>query len=166
MKTKLILVFSAVFVLGILNQSLYQKEHLKAHGETIYLEIIPLDPRAFLQGDYMKLRFKVARQIRFSELSPDDRERGGYLIIRPDAEHVGQYVRLYKGEKLGAKEKKLKLKRAFFGGSLQIIPNRFFFQEGDGARYENAKYAIFKFGNSGSPIITGLLNENKRPIAK
>ena len=46
-----------------MNHSIVAKEHIRANGERIYLELAPVDPHSLMQGDYMALRFAIARDI-------------------------------------------------------------------------------------------------------
>ena len=59
-----LIVFSALLVLGSVNYSIYAKEYIKSHGEVIYLQLAPVDPRSLMQGDYVALRFSIATQFR------------------------------------------------------------------------------------------------------
>ena len=50
-------------MLVAVNGSIVAKERIKTHGERIYLELAPVDPRSLMQGDYMALRFALAESI-------------------------------------------------------------------------------------------------------
>jgi len=40
-------------VLGAITSPFAEKESIKHNGEVIYLDLMPRDPRALMQGDYM-----------------------------------------------------------------------------------------------------------------
>ncbi|WP_375603983.1 GDYXXLXY domain-containing protein [Wolbachia endosymbiont of Anurida maritima] len=48
--------------------------------------------------------------------------------------------------------------------NIRIVPNSFFFQEGHAQHYQNAKYGLFKFDNSGNYLLVGLANQNRQEI--
>ncbi|GIU50541.1 GDYXXLXY domain-containing protein [Shewanella sp. KT0246] len=60
----IILVGTLVLILGLVNWQIYQKEQHIHHGELIYLELAPVDPRSLMQGDYMALRFQISNDVR------------------------------------------------------------------------------------------------------
>src|SRR5262245_64792976 len=92
-------------IFALLNYSIYEKEQIKAHGETILLELAPVDPRSLMQGDYMRLRYAIERNIPH-ELAVQQKPRG-YLVIAPDENHVAQFRRFHNGEPLQPGEKLL-----------------------------------------------------------
>ncbi len=60
----IILVGTLVLILALVNWQIFQKEQHIRHGELIYLELAPVDPRSLMQGDYMALRFQMSNDIR------------------------------------------------------------------------------------------------------
>ena len=58
-----IIVLATVFVLVVVNGSIWQKERHLAEGEIVYLELAPVDPRSLIQGDYMALNFALGNQV-------------------------------------------------------------------------------------------------------
>ena len=60
----IILVGTLVLILALVNWQIFQKEQHIRHGELIYLELAPVDPRSLMQGDYMALRFQMSNGIR------------------------------------------------------------------------------------------------------
>ena len=64
MKIRLLIMWGvAALVLVVTNVLIVQKERLLAAPQGILLELAPVDPRSLIQGDYMALRFKLARDI-------------------------------------------------------------------------------------------------------
>ena len=64
---RLLVFIIAVVVLGVVNFEIYKKEQLLAEGMTVFLELMPRDPRSIMQGDYMVLRYNIARSF-FNDL--------------------------------------------------------------------------------------------------
>ena len=144
-------------IFAMLNYSIYEKEQVKAHGETVLLELAPVDPRSLMQGDYMRLRYAIERSI--SRETALQQKPRGYLVIAADENHVAQFVRFYNGEQLQPGEKLLHYQGNY--GEIRITPDSFFFQEGHAKYYQGAKYGEFKFDNNGVHILTGLASQDR-----
>ncbi len=160
MRTKIMIVLS-VLVLAALNYGIYEKEQIKAQGEMLLLELAPVDPRSLMQGDYMRLRYAIARNAPAKELTPH--KKRGYMVIQVDGDNVAQFVRFQREEDLAAGEKLLHFHKRYNG--VLIVPDSFFFQEGHAGYYEDAKYGVFKFDDSGEHLLVGLADENKQLIS-
>ena len=50
---------SMALVLAVANLGIWQKERLIRDGQPIYVELAPVDPRSLMQGDFMRLNFRV-----------------------------------------------------------------------------------------------------------
>lgn len=70
-----------------------------------------------------------------------------YIIIRLDKNNVVQFIRFCKKEDLTLREKLLHFYKKYHGA--QIAPDSFFLQEDYTKYYENIKYGVFKFNDSG-----------------
>lgn len=139
------LVALSVCVLAALNYGIYGKEQIKNNGETILLELAPVDPRSLIQGDYMRLRYAIENIA--SPIDPPRAEKRGHVVIKPNSKNIAQFVRFYSGELLSEDEKLL-----YFHGKyrVDIVPDSFLFQEGHAKYYEDAKYGVFKFDKPNS----------------
>lgn len=155
-----IMILLAVLVLAALNYGIYDKEQTIEHGETLLLELAPVDPRSLMQGDYMRLRYAIERAAPVKELNAN--EKRGYMVIRADENNVAQFVRFYKNEHLAKNEKLLHFHKEY--NAVRIVPDSFFFQEGHAKLYENAKYGVFKFDGKGKHLLVGLADENRKKI--
>lgn len=157
-----------VVILVFFNVSIYDREQTISNGETLLLELAPVDPRSLMQGDYMQLRYVVEDSVPVDELK--DHERRGHLVLRGDNENVAQFVRIHNGEALEQGERLVRFHRpSFLGvalGSLQvmIVPDDFFFQEGHGELYEDAQYGVFKFDDRGRYLLVGLADNERVTI--
>jgi len=88
-----------LIILAVANAGIYEREQILAHGRRVVLELAPVDPRSLMQGDYMRLNFDVANKVqtmlaRASDplLQDIERQGGGLLVLRPDAQGVHQLV--------------------------------------------------------------------------
>lgn len=159
MRTKIIIVL-AFFVLAILNYGIYEKEQIKKKGEIIFLKLAPADPRSLIQGDYMRFGYTIESEI-LSE-ARDNHQKRGYVVVRPDKNNVGQFVRIYQNEKLAADEKLFRYYNQIY--SIRIVPDSFLFQEGQAKFYQEAKYGIFKFSGQKDYLLVGLANADRKEI--
>ena len=159
MRTKAIIALT-LFILAGLNYGIYKKEQLKAQGETVLLELAPVDPRSLMQGDYMVLRYAIERNTPVDKLA--SHQKRGYIVIRANGNNVAEFVRFYEDEPLAEGEKRLHFHRRY--NRIRIVPDAFFFQEGHAHYYENAKYGVFKFDHSGKHLLIGLADEQFNPI--
>ena len=149
-----------VVILVFFNVSIYDREQTISNGETLLLELAPVDPRSMMQGDYVRLRYVVEDSVPIDELK--DHERRGHLVLRRDTENVAQFVRIHDGEALDEDER---LVRFHLGRRrAMIVPDDFFFQEGHGELYEDAQYGVFKFDDRGRYVLVGLANAERVPI--
>ena len=110
MRTKIMIALS-VLVLAALNYGIYEKEQIKEHGQTLLLELAPVDPRSLMQGDYMRLRYAIERNTPTKELA--SYQKRGYIVILPDENNVAKFVRFHKEEDLSENEKLLHFHRKY-----------------------------------------------------
>lgn len=155
---KIIFIVASLLVFAIFNIGIYQKEQIKAEGETVFLELVPVDPRSLMQGDYMQLRYKIEREQNYQT-----KKNRGYLVIELSSNKVGKFKRFYQGEALAGNEKRLHYHDGEYGG-VRIVPDSFMFQEGQAKLYERAKYGVFKFDDKGNHILVALANEQLQVI--
>ncbi len=140
----------ALLVLGVVNVLVLQKEQLLTHGQVLFLELAPVDPRSLIQGDYMRLQYAISR-----EVDNNIGERNGLIVVRLDINDIAQYVRIHdQHTTLAQNELLLPFRvRAF---DVLIGPESFFFQEGHAMNYNNARYAELRVSKSGDVLLTGL----------
>ena len=154
---KIIFIASALLVFAAFNYGIYQKEQLKANGETVFLELRPVDPRSLMQGDYMLLRYAIELNQQYKA-----KDKRGCMVIGLDQNKVGTFKRLYDGNELSPDEKLLHYHNQY--GQVRIVPDSFMFQEGHAKLYEQAKYGVFKFDTTGNHILVGLADEKLQMI--
>jgi uncharacterized membrane-anchored protein len=139
-------------VFGVTNGMIAHKETIIRNGITMYVELAPRDPRSLMQGDYMALRYVGPQNVR-----PTDRR--GKFVVRVDANKVAEFARVYAGEALADGEHLLRYTRGRRG--TRIGTDSFFFQEGHGSHYANARYGELKVARTGESIMVGLRNADR-----
>ena len=186
--TIVIALLGLALILGVMMMNIIKYENHLATGETVLLELAPVDPRGFMQGDYMALSYALERDI-FAALRPGNLKEDlenlenlqpdfqpykpsqGYVIVKLDANNVGHFVRLAdsngdaannSNEKLAANERAIYYRIRH--GSVQLATNAFFFQEGLAKAFEAAKYGLFRINDKGEPLLTDMVDENFQMI--
>ena len=163
---KLVVILAGFAVLATVSYAIYQKEELLSNGRVLLLELEldlqpgidprSITPRSLMQGDYMALRFKLQRDIPFTESLRD-----GFAVVAVDENRVGRFRRLDDGSAMMAGEEKI-----FFrvrGSEVKLGTNAFFFQEGDAAVYASARYGEARVGD-GQFLLTGLRDANLKKL--
>ena len=157
-------------VLTIMSFTIYKYEQHLATGETVLLELAPVDPRGFMQGDYMALSFALENDIRSAigaqsnALYLDNTE--GKVIVAKDAHGVAQFVRLASTadrQPLAANE--IALHYRVRNGEVKFATNAFFFQEGHAQAYEASEYGLFRVNEQGEPLLTQMVDSDYKVIA-
>ncbi len=154
MITRTLLLLGAVLVFGTVNWQIASKERLRTGGETVYLELAPVDPRSLMQGDYMALNFDVARGIAAALRTEADGQQSA--ILQLDSRRVGRFVRIDTGGTLNSGEVRINFRMR--SGQVWLGTNAFFFQEGDAERYRSARFGEFHLNERGEAMLVGLRN--------
>ena len=159
MRIKIVLL-SAILIFVGFNYTVYTKEHLRKSDETILLELMPVDPRSLMQGDYMALSYDIERHA--TQALGDVSDTAEYIVIGLDPQNVGEFKRFYDGENLDKDERLFSI--TISANGLRVIPNAFFFQEGHAKYYENAQYGVFKCDAKGNHLLIGLADTEQKLI--
>lgn len=151
-----------VLILLLVNYSIYKREQLVSGGNTVLLELAPVDPRSLMQGDYMALRFAVATNARkaINEAKASD----GYLILTKDAQGIGRFSRVDDGSAL--KPQELKMLYRYRSPAIKFATNAFFFQEGKAKVFEAAKFGEFKVSDKGDSILIAMRDADLKRIGE
>ncbi|HME06421.1 MAG TPA: GDYXXLXY domain-containing protein [Bryobacteraceae bacterium] len=152
MISRILLVCGVVLVFGVVNWQIEANERLRTSGQDVLLQIVPVDPRSLMQGDYMALNFDVARQIG-AAVHPEER---GYrvAVLALDEHRVGHFVRFDTGAPLNPGEVRFRVRLR--DSSVWLGTNAFFFQEGDAGRYAGARYGLFRVNEDGRALLVDL----------
>ena len=172
MRMKLTLALGLV-VLAVLNFGIYRKELFIETAEEVYFELAPVDPRSLMQGDYMRLNYRIVENLRkeFERIrSAGEIEipAAGKIVVRLDERRVVFLKGMWNGDPLAENERLLRYSNRG-GWRIHVGSESFFFEEGQGKAYQEARYGVFKLGKDGRTILRALADENLvriRPGAK
>jgi uncharacterized membrane-anchored protein len=148
----ILLLLTAAVVLVLVNYNIWQREGLVTSGRTVLLELAPVDPRSFMQGDYMALGYKIT-----NEAFPRDKIKGmrdGRLVLAVDAGNVATFRRFADNAQPAADEALLRYR--IRNGQPKFATNAFYFQEKQGDCYRDAKYGEFRVSPDGEAILVAL----------
>src|SRR5262245_15501080 len=150
----MIAVAALVVILTLANWQIVQKRSVIAYGQVLLLELRPADPRSLIQGDYMALALADAAMP--GEAVIAELPYRGTVILALDESRVGRYARLDDGSPLQPGELRVKYRRHkdWRGQRLDYGAQSFFFQGGDAAIYEGARYALLRVAEDGSTVLT------------
>jgi uncharacterized membrane-anchored protein len=160
MKLRTLLIWAMLAVaLGTVNWLALGRERLAADGQVMYLALAPVDPLSPLQGYYMDLRYELAGHVPAA-----DRPSSGALVVRLDGQKA-TFVRIYQpGAPLAAGEHLLRYRVR--SGQVRIGAEAFFFQEGQAALYQGARYGELRVAADGTAALVGLRGANLEPLGK
>lgn len=155
-----------ILALGLINWSILEKEAHLSTGKWVFLELAPVDPRSLMQGDYMALNFSLAANIydalpklkEEKQWRHDINAEDGYVVVSLDNRDVASYTRIHAGEQLSADESLLAYRVR--DGAIKFATNAFFFQEGDAALYEPAKYGAFRVNEKAELLLVSMHDES------
>lgn len=153
----------ALGTLALANYAIWEKEDLIARGEKVFVELAPVDPRSLMQGDYMRLDYR---------LPPGAEDRTGsllarrpFVIVQRDERGVARPVRIaHDAANLGPGERRIALTPK--DGRWTIVSDAWFFREGEAARWEAARYGEFRVLPDGRALLVGLADAQLRTIAR
>jgi uncharacterized membrane-anchored protein len=155
---KAAIVLGTLIILLAVNYSIYQKENVLGSGETLLLKLAPKDPRSLIQGDYMVLRYDIARTI-----SKENLEKQGKIVLETDENNVAIFKVIYQGAPLAENEFLLNYKDR---NGLKLGAESFLFQEGDADLYSQARYGMLKVDKKGNSVLAGLCDEEFQLLGK
>lgn len=157
-----------IIVMMTINVAKYET-HL-ATGDTVLLELAPVDPRGFMQGDYMTLSYAIEREI-FDALEnhPEEDLYGtasgdGYVIVALDDDRVGEFIRLANVKPSNLLPNEMAIYYRVRNGSLKLATNAFFFQEGHAKAHEAAEYGLFRVNDKGAPLLIDMVDSEFKVI--
>jgi uncharacterized membrane-anchored protein len=153
-----------MLILIVANWDIAQKREVIANGQVLLLELRPVDPRSLMQGDYMRLGLAEAAMPSTTVI--ENLPYRGTLILALDENRVGRFERLDDGSPLKEGELRVQYRRHddWGLGRLDYGAQSFFFQEGDAAIFEGARYAMLRVAEDGSTVLTDLAGEDRVAI--
>jgi uncharacterized membrane-anchored protein len=157
-----LIVFTAVATLAVANLGIVQKERLIAEGRPVFVELAPVDPRSLMQGDFMRLNFRLPDDVQRQLDSLLTRQRP-QVVARRDARGVATLLRIAEpGAVLAAEELRIELTPK--SGRWMLVSDAWFFREGDGERWSRARYGEFRVADDGRALLVGMADAELRRI--
>ena len=161
--TIIIALLGLALVLVVMTRNIIKYESHLATGDTVLLALAPVDPRGFMQGDYMTLSYALERDV-FAALNRDPgsypTNEDGYVIVALDNNKVAQFVRLAANQPKNLASNEMAIHYRIRNGAMQLATNAFFFQEGHGEAFEAAEYGLFRVNDKGEPLLTNLVDDD------
>ena len=152
---------SLVAVLAVANVGIWQKQQLIAHGQPVYVELAPVDPRSLMQGDFMRLDYRMPPAVE-QGLDGLPSTRRPRVVARRDARGVATVLRLDNGAPLADGELRIELTPK--DGRWVLVSDAWFFKEGEAARWQPARYGEFRVGPDGQALLVGLRGAALEPL--
>ncbi|MDZ7858775.1 GDYXXLXY domain-containing protein [Sphaerotilus sp.] len=164
-RARLGIALCAVAVLAVVNVAIGQKEDLLAHGRPVYVELAAVDPRSLMQGDYMALNYRLSDTLRAQLDGLDTLERP-VAVAEVDARGVARLDRLQTPADASTPvgPTTLRVQLTPKNGRWVLVSDAWFFKEGDGQRWEAARYGEFRVMPDGRALLVGMADEHLKPI--
>ena len=157
---RLLMVALGLSILFLVNQSILKKEDTIRNGAVILLPLAPVDPRSLMQGDYMRLNYKlsIVRSVEESAGLVQD----GILAVSMEKQIAVSDRRIQSLSELRKGELPLRFRQR--GRVLKFGAESFFFQEGTGEEYTNAKFGKLRVDSDGNPILVALCDASGKEM--
>lgn len=153
---------AAVLALLVANVSIWQKEALIAEGRALFVELAPVDPRSLMQGDYMRLNWRLPTdgEDRLRQLVTLERP---HVIAMRDQRGVARLLRVT-GSDAPVGPDELRIELTPKGGRWVLVTDAWYFREGQAQRWARARYGEFRVGSDGRALLVGLADAELRPL--
>jgi len=149
-RQQLAIAASLLAVLAVANVGIAQKERLIAVGKPIFVELMPVDPRSLMQGDYMTLGYAMPPEL--DERTSTSLRR--QMIAKVDERGVATLLREAAGTVL--KPGQIVINVKFVGSRWVVATDAWHFKEGQGNRWSRARYAEFRVDDKGRALLVDL----------
>lgn len=158
-RRRLILVGLAL-ALSVVAALVVQKELLLRSGQSVFLELAPVDPRSLIQGDYMRLSYAISNS---THREGGDFPADGFLVVVLDSRGVATFQRIHDpAHPLAPGELLLRYRRR--GTFPRIGAEAYYFEEGRDYVFAAAAYGELKVASSGDSVLVGLRDKELNPL--
>jgi uncharacterized membrane-anchored protein len=156
-----------ILSLGAANYDVMKKEQVITGGQKIYVALAPRDPRSLMQGDFMALNFGFPRDIQTALDKDDLMQQSVTVVAALDSKGVATVLRVIDpasidSTPLPSGQVRLPLKHK--GGQWVLVTDAFYFPEGRGESFKQAKFGEFRALADGRALLVGLADESLRPL--
>ena len=161
---KLVVILTVVLFIFIIIYSIFEKEETLKNGNILRLELAPVDPRSILQGDYMRLNFRIINIVNKELLKTT--KILTKLVISLDKNNLGTFSNFFDKKELQNDEILLNFtyEKSKTYAKSKISTTSYFFEEGSGEKYEKAKYGEFRVSKNGEALLINLLDKDFKVI--
>jgi uncharacterized membrane-anchored protein len=157
-RTRILIAVGLVLVLGAVNVSILGKESIRRDGVVVYLDLMPVDPRSLMQGDYMTLRFRLAQDIAATVKTLPAEGGTALAPVNIATNQVGSLA-------LASEQGNVRIRYRIRKGQVWLGTNAFFFEEGKDRQYASARYGEFRVDpTSGEAVLVGLRDAALNPL--
>ena len=148
----LVLGITTAAILGFVNFEIVGKERIINEGKTILLKLAPRDPRSLLQGDYMALRYTLADNV--AKAADTAGVTDGRAILELGKLDEAEFVAIYAGQQLADGQYLLRFRKR--GEAVRLASDAYFFEEGKGGLYDDARFGELRVDSDGEAVLIGL----------
>lgn len=152
---------TTLMILVFVNLQIAGKETIVRDGTTVLLRLAPQDPRSLLQGDYMALRYALTAAV--AEAARAAGVSDGRIVLALGGDDGAELVGLYHEQPLGPHQQLLIFRKR--GDSVRLASDAFFFEEGQGERFANARYGELRVADDGEAVLIGLRDADGNRIS-
>ncbi|QDF67969.1 GDYXXLXY domain-containing protein [Shewanella sp. SNU WT4] len=110
-------------------------------------------------GEIADENLATSAEISFVDSSNHD----GLVLVALDDNQQASFLQIYDGKALGAKQ--LLIKYRLRDGEIKLASNAFFFEEGQAAAFESARFGYFKVATNGDLLLVSLHDKDFRNLA-
>lgn len=160
-RKKLVLLPVILLQFAVVGYQVWNSETILAEGTLIKLELLPVDPRSLLQGDYVQLNYSISSLD--GELPPGKKIR---VVLRKKEQGVHEFSGYYEVEGVWNQPYQAKPDDVIINGrvygwnDVEYGIESYFVPEGTGLEVEEkAKYALVRVGKNGDAILERLAEE-------
>ncbi|MTG98861.1 hypothetical protein GJV76_12085 [Myroides sp. BIT-d1] len=186
-RTNYVILITTVLIVLFFIRAVFEKEQTIKEGQLVLLELAPVDPRSLMQGDYMRLNYKISTgmsdflndSLFVSEtndslgITQDNfnkapitsyKDTRGFVLLNIDEKGIGHLVDL--SSKIKEKgDNQIYVK--FFNKTnwnFNIGAESFFFQEGEAEKFEKAVYGGLRVDEKGNSVLVGMYDKDLKLI--
>jgi uncharacterized membrane-anchored protein len=167
MKRYLPLLFATVTLIFV-NGNIFKQQRLIDNGEAIFVELMPVDPRSLLQGDYMALNYNLRITSAKEDYGKAAVSPINYmLVVTLDERRRVTSSTFTPSEPLNDNQHSLIVKNNAPASRLDgFYPasNSYLFAEGLAYCYQQAKYAELRVDDDGKPLLYRLVDDSLQPL--
>jgi uncharacterized membrane-anchored protein len=152
------IILNLLALLVYFNVSISKKENILKEGNLILLELAPVDPRSLMQGDFMRLAYDLA-----NDRNHDTMSKRGFCVVKLDSTGIGHVLR-FQSEHEPLNSQEYLIEYNLFNNDVSIGAESYFFQEGQGEKFEKAKYGGVRVDVKGNSVLVGLYDDEQNII--